>query len=96
MGCMNCVPAAQGGVVALWMTNRDRLWRFVERELLPHWGLEIAATWAWMKVSSSGQLLGRLVCPAAVASLPTSLQAADAGGHGTAAGVSVAACQTSG
>ena len=49
--------------MALWMTNRERLWRFVQQELLSHWGLEIAATWAWLKVSASGQMLGRLVCP---------------------------------
>lgn len=47
--------------MALWMTNRPRLWRFVETELLPAWQLRIAATWAWMKVSAQGQLLGRLV-----------------------------------
>ena len=47
--------------MALWMTNRPRLWRFVEAELLPAWQLRVAATWAWIKVSSQGELLGRLV-----------------------------------
>ena len=55
------IVCSQGGLVALWMTNRARLWRFVESELLPAWGVCNAATWAWLKISSQGQLLGRLV-----------------------------------
>ncbi|GJP64766.1 hypothetical protein CLOP_g21715 [Closterium sp. NIES-67] len=39
-----------GAVVALWVTNRERLRRFVERELLPAWGARHVATWYWMKV----------------------------------------------
>jgi len=38
------------GVVALWMTNRERLWRFVEETLLPHWGLAKITSWYWLKV----------------------------------------------
>ncbi|KAK9799808.1 hypothetical protein WJX73_001282 [Symbiochloris irregularis] len=41
------------GLVVLWMTNRSRLWRFMETELLPAWGLRLCATWLWLKVTST-------------------------------------------
>ena len=44
------------------MTNRSRLWRFMERELLPAWGLTIAATWLWLKVTNYGEPVSPLVC----------------------------------
>ncbi|KAK9818627.1 hypothetical protein WJX74_005012 [Apatococcus lobatus] len=43
-----------GGLVVLWMTNRERLHQFVERHLLPAWGLELIATWWWAKITPSG------------------------------------------
>ena len=55
--------AWQGGLVALWMTNRERHWRFVEGELLPHWGLRPAAAWLWLKVTDSGEPVAPLVRP---------------------------------
>ena len=50
------------GLLVLWMTNRSKLWRFMEAELLPGWGLEVVATWLWLKVTSSGNPVGSLVC----------------------------------
>ncbi|KAL6784179.1 hypothetical protein ACKKBG_A05115 [Auxenochlorella protothecoides x Auxenochlorella symbiontica] len=48
-------PEAEGGaVVALWVTNRERLRRFVETELLPAWGLRHVATWHWLKLTPGG------------------------------------------
>lgn len=41
--------AQSGAIVALWTTNRERLLRFVESELLEHWGLRILARW-WVPV----------------------------------------------
>lgn len=41
-------------MLALWMTNRERHWRFVEAELLPHWGVRPAAAWLWLKLSDAG------------------------------------------
>lgn len=35
----------QDGTLFLWVTNRDRLLRFVQDELLPAWHLRHAATW---------------------------------------------------
>ena len=47
--------------MALWVTNRERLRRFVEAELLPTWGLELAAQWLWLKVTARGALVTPLV-----------------------------------
>ena len=35
--------------------------RFVHEELLLHWGLERIATWVWVKVTNSGELVTPLV-----------------------------------
>lgn len=57
----------QEGLLALWVTNRERLRRFVEAELLPAWGLALAAQWVWLKVTARGAL----VTPLVTASLAT-------------------------
>jgi MT-A70 len=51
----------EGGLVALWMTHRERHWRFVERELLPGWGLAPIATWLWLKAADDGRPVAPLV-----------------------------------
>lgn len=48
-------------MLALWVTNRERLRRFVEAELLPAWGLVPAAQWVWLKVTARGALVTPLV-----------------------------------
>lgn len=40
-----------GALVALWVTNREKLRTFVENELFPKWGVQHAATFFWLKVS---------------------------------------------
>lgn len=40
----------EGALVALWVTNREKLRDFVERELFPAWGVSYAATFYWLKV----------------------------------------------
>lgn len=52
------------GLLALWMTNRERHRRFVDAELLPAWGLRQVAAWYWLKVTDEGQLVSSLVCTA--------------------------------
>ena len=52
------------GLLALWMTNRERHRRFVDAELLPAWGLRQVAAWYWLKVTDDGQLVSSLVCNA--------------------------------
>lgn len=58
------------GLLALWVTNRERHRRFVDAELLPAWGLRQVAAWYWLKVTDDGQLVSSLVCNASCC-LPT-------------------------
>jgi N6-adenosine-specific RNA methylase IME4 len=41
---------ADGALVALWITNREKLRQFAEKELFPAWGIRPAAVWYWLKV----------------------------------------------
>ncbi|KAJ9520500.1 hypothetical protein QJQ45_000270 [Haematococcus lacustris] len=44
----------QDAVVLLWITNREKLHRFVAEELLAAWGLTHCTTWYWLKLGSGG------------------------------------------
>lgn len=55
------IPVQETGLLALWVTNRERHRRFVEQELLPAWGLKHTATWFWLKVTDDGDLVSPLV-----------------------------------
>ncbi|KAJ9520717.1 hypothetical protein QJQ45_007583 [Haematococcus lacustris] len=44
----------QDAVVLLWITNREKLHRFVAEELLGAWGLTHCTTWYWLKLGSGG------------------------------------------
>ncbi|KAK9750304.1 hypothetical protein RND81_02G186000 [Saponaria officinalis] len=46
-----------GALVALWVTNREKLRNFVENELFPAWGVRYTATVYWLKVKSDGSLI---------------------------------------
>ncbi|KAI9339563.1 MT-A70-domain-containing protein, partial [Zopfochytrium polystomum] len=46
---------SQTAVVAVWITNRPRVARFVRNKLFPAWGLEPVATWVWLKVTRNGE-----------------------------------------
>lgn len=41
---------ADGALVALWITNREKLRQFAEKELFPGWGITPTAVWYWLKV----------------------------------------------
>lgn len=41
----------EGALVALWVTNREKLRSFVEKELFAAWGVSYAATFHWLKVA---------------------------------------------
>ncbi|CAL5220787.1 g2858 [Coccomyxa viridis] len=82
------------GVLALWVTNRERHRRFIDAELLPAWGLRHVATWHWLKVTDDGQLVSPLetayrrpyevllLCqPLSAASEAAALQGHDAARH---------------
>ncbi|KAI3460298.1 hypothetical protein Pfo_016961 [Paulownia fortunei] len=49
-----------GALVALWVTNREKLRNFVENELFPKWGVKHAATFYWLKVKADGLLISEL------------------------------------
>ncbi|KDP38467.1 hypothetical protein JCGZ_04392 [Jatropha curcas] len=46
-----------GALVALWVTNREKLRDFVEKELFPTWGVNYAASFYWLKVKADGSLI---------------------------------------
>jgi N6-adenosine-specific RNA methylase IME4 len=48
---------AEGALVALWVTNREKLLSFVEKELFPAWGIKYVATMYWLKVKPDGTLI---------------------------------------
>ncbi|KAK4274760.1 hypothetical protein QN277_017941 [Acacia crassicarpa] len=50
----------EGALVALWVTNREKLRGFVERELFPAWGVSYASTFYWLKVKANGSLISDL------------------------------------
>jgi hypothetical protein len=44
----------------LWITNREKLWKFVEEELFPAWGVKDHTVFYWLKVKPDGSLIGNL------------------------------------
>ncbi|XP_010246997.1 PREDICTED: methyltransferase-like protein 2 isoform X2 [Nelumbo nucifera] len=50
----------EGALVALWITNREKLQVFVEKELFPIWGVRYVARLYWLKVKLDGSLIGDL------------------------------------
>ncbi|XVE94760.1 hypothetical protein REPUB_Repub02eG0036800 [Reevesia pubescens] len=49
-----------GALVALWVTNREKLRNFVEKELFPAWGVRYLSTVYWLKVKGDGSLISDL------------------------------------
>ncbi|WJX09351.1 DNA-3-methyladenine glycosylase I [Trifolium repens] len=50
----------EGALVALWVTNREKLRSFVEKELFAAWGVSYAASFHWLKVKANGSLISDL------------------------------------
>ncbi|KAM7277845.1 hypothetical protein ACFE04_004979 [Oxalis oulophora] len=50
----------QGALVALWVTNREKLRSFVEKELFPTWNVTYVSTFYWLKVKADGLLVSDL------------------------------------
>ncbi|KAG7597584.1 MT-A70-like [Arabidopsis suecica] len=48
---------AEGALVALWVTNREKLLSFVEKELFPAWGIKYVTKMYWLKVKPDGTLI---------------------------------------
>lgn len=53
----------EGALVALWVTNREKLRMFVEKDLFPAWGVSYAASLYWLKVTEDGHILSNLDLP---------------------------------
>ncbi|XP_076954746.1 methyltransferase-like protein 2 [Bidens hawaiensis] len=51
---------ADGALVALWVTNKEKLRVFVEKDLFPKWGVEYMTTYYWLKVKADGSLISEL------------------------------------
>jgi N6-adenosine-specific RNA methylase IME4 len=49
-----------GALLVLWITNREKLRMFVEKELLPSWGVKDPTVFYWLKVKHDGSLIGDL------------------------------------
>ncbi|KAA3476391.1 methyltransferase-like protein 2 [Gossypium australe] len=49
-----------GALVALWVTNREKLRTFIEKELFPAWGVRYVSTIYWLKVKGDGSLISDL------------------------------------
>jgi len=49
-----------GALLVLWITNREKLRVFVEKELLPSWGVKNPSVFYWLKVKPDGSLIGDL------------------------------------
>ncbi|KAF9366495.1 Methyltransferase-like protein 4 [Mortierella sp. NVP85] len=45
----------RSGIVAVWITNRAKAKKVVLKKLFPAWGLELAAHWIWLKVTTHGE-----------------------------------------
>ncbi|KAK6239259.1 hypothetical protein QUC31_004728 [Theobroma cacao] len=50
----------EGALVALWVTNREKLHNVVEKELFPAWGVRYLSTVYWLKVKVDGSLISDL------------------------------------
>lgn len=50
----------EAALVALWVTNREKLQNFVKKELFPAWGVRHVATFFWLKVKIDGSLICEL------------------------------------
>ncbi|KAH9303008.1 hypothetical protein KI387_014591, partial [Taxus chinensis] len=50
----------EGALVALWVTNKEKLRRFVEKDLFPAWGISYAASLYWLKVTEDGHMISKL------------------------------------
>ncbi|KAF5202678.1 Methyltransferase-like protein, partial [Thalictrum thalictroides] len=51
---------SEGALVGLWITNREKLRIFVEKELFPAWGVSYKALIYWLKVKVDGSLISEL------------------------------------
>ncbi|EFJ35042.1 hypothetical protein SELMODRAFT_80323, partial [Selaginella moellendorffii] len=52
---------SSGALIGLWITNREKLHQFVEKELFPAWKLIPVGVWYWLKViTDAGAMVSEL------------------------------------
>ncbi|XP_012581273.1 PREDICTED: methyltransferase-like protein 4 isoform X2 [Condylura cristata] len=55
--------AAPNCLIVTWVTNKQKILRFVKEELYPSWSVDIVAEWHWVKITSSGEFVFPLDSP---------------------------------
>ncbi|KAH9499928.1 Methyltransferase-like protein 4 [Bulinus truncatus] len=53
----------EGCLICVWVTNNERMIKFVKEELFPLWSVEWKANWLWMKVTKSGVPVCEMTSP---------------------------------
>ncbi|XP_024521989.1 methyltransferase-like protein 2 isoform X4 [Selaginella moellendorffii] len=51
---------SSGALIGLWITNREKLHQFVEKELFPAWKLIPVGVWYWLKITDAGAMVSEL------------------------------------
>ncbi|XP_024542332.1 methyltransferase-like protein 2 isoform X2 [Selaginella moellendorffii] len=51
---------SSGALIGLWITNREKLHQFVEKELFPAWKLIPVGVWYWLKITDAGTMVSEL------------------------------------
>ena len=49
--------ASPGALVAVWITNKQKVIDFATKELFPFWSLELLGKWYWVKVTLNGEFV---------------------------------------
>ncbi|KAJ1459890.1 MT-A70-domain-containing protein [Pelagophyceae sp. CCMP2097] len=49
------VDAGKGAIVAVWVTNDQKIEAWVRNVLFPTWNVEYVTTWYWIKVTAKGE-----------------------------------------
>ena len=49
--------ASPGALVAIWITNKQKVIDFATKELFPFWSLELIGRWYWVKVTLKGEFV---------------------------------------
>jgi MT-A70 len=45
------------GMVAMWVTNKEKYHTFITEKLFPAWGLQAVGEWVWIKVTTEGEVV---------------------------------------
>ncbi|KAI8986511.1 MT-A70-like protein, partial [Pilobolus umbonatus] len=54
---------SEGGIIAIWVTNKPKYRQFILNKLFPSWQIECIAEWTWLKVTTKGECISPLNSP---------------------------------